>query len=149
LNLLDVGRTCLNAELTTISRRKPTAFICPDRVDPQQIRPFVLVSTAAHPFYGEEYTAIPLTTTSRPMAFEITDEYFVEVGLPRQSYAAPWNIITIEHESISKHIATLSEEAIEGLVDRAIGFSRGDPYLDEWVILSIDSQFSLMIISTF
>jgi hypothetical protein len=73
------------------------------------------------------------------MAFEITDEYFVEVGLPRQSYAAPWKIITIKHETISKHIATLSEEAIEGLVDQAIGFLRGDPYLDEYVTLPRES----------
>jgi mRNA-degrading endonuclease toxin of MazEF toxin-antitoxin module len=106
---------------------REAVIICPDRVGPRQMRPFVQVSTAAHPFYGEEYTAIPLTTTLRPMAFEIADEYFVKRGLPRQSYASPWNVVTLKHEAISKHIATLSEEAIDSVVDRAIGFLRRDP----------------------
>jgi len=97
-----------------------------DLVGPRSKRPFVLVSTEAHPFYGEEYTAIPLTTTPRPGAFELTDDRFLEGGLPRQSYATPWNIATLKHETVSTHVGTLTEGATEALVEQAIDYLRGD-----------------------
>ncbi|WP_394741861.1 hypothetical protein [Natronococcus roseus] len=98
-----------------------------DLVGPRSKRPFVLVSTEAHPFYGEEYTAIPLTTTPRSAAVELTDGRFLEGELPRRSYATPWNIATLKHEAISTHAGTLTEEATERLVERAIEYLRGEP----------------------
>ncbi|AGB38706.1 mRNA interferase PemK [Natronococcus occultus] len=98
-----------------------------DLVGSRSKRPFVLISTEAHPFYGEEYTAIPLTTTSRSAAFELTETRFREGGLPRRSYALPWNIATLKHEGVSTHAGTLTQEATETLVEQAIGYLREDP----------------------
>lgn len=86
----------------------------------------MLIASDGHPFYGEEYTAIPLTTTPRANAVEVLEEHFVEGRLPRRSYATPRNVVTLKHGSITKHAGTISEETVEQLIDRAVAFLRDD-----------------------
>lgn len=96
----------------------------PDLVGPRNRRPYVLVSTEDHPFYGEEYTAVPVTSTSRKAAIELTDRRFLEGGLPKRSFAVPWNLVTLKHTVLSVHAGTLSEVTIESIVDEIVRYLR-------------------------
>lgn len=98
----------------------------PDLVGPRNKRPYVLLSDDLHPFYGEEYTAVPVSTTPRELAVELSEECFGEGGLPRRSFAGPWNVVTLKHAMLSKHTGTLTEATIEQLIDEAVRYLRGE-----------------------
>lgn len=98
--------------------------VAPDLVGPRTKRPYVLVTTTAHPFYGEEYTAVPVSTTPREAAVELSGECFSEGDLPRRSFAGPWNVVTLKHAAISMHAGTLTEATVEALVDEIVRYLR-------------------------
>lgn len=100
--------------------------VAPDMVGPRNKRPYILITTEAHPFYGEEYTAIPVSTTPRETAVELTDERFSEGELPQRSFASPWNVVTLKHAVISMHAGTLTEATVETLVDETMRYLRGE-----------------------
>ena len=53
-------------------------------------RPFLVVNTDAHPFHGEQYVAVTLTTrTWYDGTIAVTGADFVEGGVPTDSYVVP------------------------------------------------------------
>lgn len=58
-----------------------------------------------------------VTTTSRDVAIEITDEAVVDGGFPTQSFVNPWVPVTMKRTSLGEHQAELDQN----LVDEAIG----------------------------
>lgn len=68
---------------------------------PPNKRYFAILSDDSHPFHGEEYAVVALTSTKRPEAIEITDSDW-RYGAPSgDSYASPWYVFTIKHADIS------------------------------------------------
>lgn len=59
-------------------------------------RPWVVVSTDAHPFAGEECIAVALTTTAHEEAIAVPDDAWTQGGSERQPYASPWYVTTIK-----------------------------------------------------
>lgn len=85
-------------------------------------RPWIVVSNATHPFDDEECLAAAVTTTTRERAVALSGA-FVEGGLPQVSYASPWAVMTLKHDSIthttgrvSKGILVELARGIEGYV---------------------------------
>jgi hypothetical protein len=63
-------------------------------------RPFLVVSTDAHPFHGEEHVGLAVTTTAHESAVAI-DEGDWELGsLPKPSHVKPWNPVILKHEEV-------------------------------------------------
>ena len=64
-------------------------------------RPFVIVNTEAHPFDGEQYVALTLTTrTWYEETIPLTDEDVLEGGMPKRSYLVPWGVVSLADEDI-------------------------------------------------
>lgn len=63
-------------------------------------RPFLLISTDAHPFHGEEYIGLSVTTTALDRAIPITDDDWVIGELPNRSYIKPWNPVVVKADGI-------------------------------------------------
>ncbi|WP_206425095.1 hypothetical protein [Halosimplex salinum] len=62
-----------------------------DPFDDNETRPFVVVNTDDHPFHGEQYVALTLTTrTWFDGTLPLTDDDFVEGGVPEDSFVVPW-----------------------------------------------------------
>lgn len=96
----------------------------PDLLGPHAHRPYVLISTPEHPFHGEEGIWVVVTTTERPQAIPLEGEAFRSGGLDRESFASPWNVVTIKtadmDEVEGQLVASVVDEIVEE-VGRLIG----------------------------
>jgi mRNA-degrading endonuclease toxin of MazEF toxin-antitoxin module len=87
-------------------------------------RPFVILSDDGHPFYGEEYVVIGVTTTERERAVALTPDTWSEGEAPKSSWASPWYVLTVKHATISDRLGRLTNEATDDIataVARLIG----------------------------
>lgn len=82
-------------------------------------RPWLVVSDDAHPFHGEEYLVVGITTTEREDGFELRDTDWTVGGLPEQSFVSPWFITTIKHASIRKGVGELDKSLVDEIVTAA------------------------------
>ena len=76
-------------------------------------RPYVVLSDDDHPFYGEEYVVVGVTTTERERAVALTPETWAEGGAPKPSWASPWYVLTIKHATISDRLGRLTPETTD------------------------------------
>jgi mRNA-degrading endonuclease toxin of MazEF toxin-antitoxin module len=76
-------------------------------------RPYIVLSDDSHPFYGEEYIVVGVTTTGRERAVELTPEMWDEGGAPERSWASPWYTMTLKHANISDHLGRLTSDATD------------------------------------
>lgn len=91
------------------------------------IRPFVLVSdaTTGHPFPDGECVGIVVTTTQREGAIPISAA-FAEGGLPRESFASPWNPVTLKEGMVRDEFGRLTGETVDQIAREAAHYLRTD-----------------------
>lgn len=63
-------------------------------------RPFLLVSSDRHPFHGEEYVGLSITTSETIGSLQIEPDAWGIGGLPEPSYIKPWNPAIIKDDMI-------------------------------------------------
>ncbi|WP_053949119.1 hypothetical protein [Halolamina sediminis] len=85
----------------------------PDLFADHNYRPYVRLSDDSHPFGDEEALYAAVTTIERPDAIQLSDEAFVAGGLPRESYANPWTVVSIRHADIEEREGLLDEETTD------------------------------------
>jgi mRNA-degrading endonuclease toxin of MazEF toxin-antitoxin module len=83
----------------------------------EQPRPWLILNNESHPFVGEEYMVVTLTTTPHDAAVPIEDVDWVEGGMPRQSYASPWSIASPKHSALVRRQGRLAEPFVQTVVD--------------------------------
>ncbi len=87
-------------------------------------RPYVVLSDDDHPFYGEEYVVVGVTTTERERAVALTSGTWAEGGAPKPSWASPWDVLTVKDATISDRLGWLTRETTDEIataVARLIG----------------------------
>ena len=87
-------------------------------------RPYVVLSDDQHPFYGEEYMVVGVTTSERGQAVELTPPTWGEGGAPKRSWASPWYVLTVKQATITERLGHLTPETIDriaGAVAHLIG----------------------------
>lgn len=80
-------------------------------------RPYLVISNDAHPFYGEEYIGLAITTTEWSAATPIPDDDWIRGGLPEPSYIKPWQPTLLKHDDIVDAFGLLNPS----VVDRVVG----------------------------
>lgn len=96
----------------------------PDLLGPHRHRPYVLISTADHPFQDEEGLWATVTTTSRSRAIPLDDEGFKSGGLDKPSFASPWNVVTIKFADMDELEGVLNDDVLRKIVTD-VGFYIG------------------------
>lgn len=82
-------------------------------------RPFVIVSTDSHPFHGEQYVAMTLTTrTWYDGIVSLSDEDFLEGEVPKDSSIVPWGLVSPDHADVLDRFGRLESEPVDEAVDR-------------------------------
>lgn len=77
-------------------------------------RPFMLINTDTHPFDGNQYIALTLTTrTWYEETLEITDSDFIEGGVPAESFIVPWGVSSPVHDDILNWFGRLEQDAVD------------------------------------
>ena len=91
------------------------------------IRPFVVASdaTTGHPFPENECVGIVVTATQRERAIPISAA-FDEGGLPRESFASPWNPVTLKEEMVGDEFGRIITEAVDRIGDEAARYIQTD-----------------------
>ena len=87
-------------------------------------RPYIILSDEQHPFYGEEYMVVGVTTTGRTNAIELTPDTWAEGGAPKRSWASPWYSLTLKHTTITDRLGQLTLNATNRIareITRLIG----------------------------
>jgi len=87
-------------------------------------RPYVVLSDDDHPFYGEEYVVIGVTTTERKQAVALTPETWAKGGAPKPSWASPWYVLTVKDATITDRLGRLTSETTDEIattVARLVG----------------------------
>lgn len=94
----------------------------PDLFADHSFRPYVRLSDDSHPFADEEGLYAAVTTTERPYAIPLRDAAFVSGGLPRESFANPWTVVSIRHADVEGVEAQLDQSTTEKIAEAAAGY---------------------------
>lgn len=76
-------------------------------------RPYVIASGDTHPFHGEEYVGLAITTTDLDSAVPIEDAAWVRGGLPKQSYIKPWQPTILKHDDVVDAFGMLRPRTVD------------------------------------
>lgn len=94
-----------------------------DEEKPSQ--PFVIVNTAAHPFDGEQYIAVTLTTrTWYEETVPLSEDDFLDGGLPKRSYLVPWGVVSLSHDDILDWFGRVANSPIDETIDQLSRYLR-------------------------
>lgn len=84
------------------------------------LRPYLVVSNASRPYFGEEYTVTVITTRSRTEAVELTRSGLTEGRLVEfPSDANPWSLHVVRHDEIDRRVAQVADEILDDVADRS------------------------------
>lgn len=94
----------------------------PDLFGSSTYRPWVLVSTQRHPFDNQEGLWVAVTTTGRSQAVPLGRDDFKSGGLPKTSYASPWNVTTIKMADMGAVEGILGEHVVDQIATDAASY---------------------------
>lgn len=86
-------------------------------------RPFLIANTDAHPFVGEQYVAVTLTTrTWYDGTIPLAEEDFVEGGVPKDSFVGLWGVVSPACSDITDWFGRISQEVVDETVAELTGY---------------------------
>jgi hypothetical protein len=80
-------------------------------------RPYLIVSTASHLFYPDEYIGLAITTTPHEDAIEIGTDHWAVGTLPETSYIKPWNPTILKDDEVRSTAGALHYHPVDTAVD--------------------------------
>ncbi|QIO25127.1 hypothetical protein [Haloarcula sp. JP-L23] len=89
---------------------------------PPRHRFFLILSEPSHPFHGQEYSVVALTSKQRPDAVEIEDNDWRFGGPSGDSYASPWYVFTIKHGDIVNAQGSLTDQKTDEIAKDAASY---------------------------
>ena len=102
--------------------RRGTIVVASDPFGETPRRPYLIVSDETHPFVGEQYIAIGISTKRYDESIPIADE-IVEGALDRESFVAPWAVVSLRETNVERAVARVSKSVTETAVRRMAGFT--------------------------
>jgi len=88
-------------------------------------RPWLVVSDDSHPFHGEQYITLTLTSKSwYDDGFELGDGHWIIGGMPADSKVVTWGFGSLGHDDLDhdRWQGTLEATAVDSCFRRAIGY---------------------------
>lgn len=96
-----------------------------DPFDGETERPFVVVNTDAHPFHGEQYVALTLTTrTWYEGTIPLSDDDFADGGVPEDSSIVPWGVASPGVADVGERFGRLTSGTVDDAVDALTTYLR-------------------------
>lgn len=88
-------------------------------------RPFLIVNTDDHPFHGEQYVAVTLTTrTWYDETIPLREDDFEEGGVPEESFIVPWGVVSPAHDDLTDWFGRITRDRVDDAVERLVGYLR-------------------------
>ncbi|AGN02599.1 hypothetical protein L593_13300 [Salinarchaeum sp. Harcht-Bsk1] len=79
-------------------------------------RPWLIVNNDSHPFGGEQFLAVAISTKEYEDSLALTDEQWTTGGVPRESFVSPWAV----HSPRSEDLIAWQGRVTEGFVDEVV-----------------------------
>ncbi|WP_436929916.1 type II toxin-antitoxin system PemK/MazF family toxin [Halosimplex halobium] len=96
-----------------------------DPFDDNETRPFVVVNTDDHPFHGQQYVALMLTTrTWFDGTIPLSDGDFVEGGVPDDSSVVPWGVASPGESDVGERFGRLRSPTVDDAVEALTTYLR-------------------------
>lgn len=96
-----------------------------DPFDGEGSRPFLVVNTDDHPFHGEQYVAVTLTTrTWYEETIPLRDEDFVDGGVPEESFVVPWGIASPGDTDVTDQFGRIRQQVVDEVVSELTSYLR-------------------------
>lgn len=78
--------------------------------------PYLVISNSSHPFHGEDYVVLRLTTRPREISYHITEEDW-QTGYPGEdSFVRTWNPMVFDSVMISDKQGRLKQHVVDRIV---------------------------------
>lgn len=81
-----------------------------------------MLSNETHPFSEQQFAGVPLSTTQRAEATTIDPDDWAAGGLPKQSYAYPWLLVTRDRADIVSVHGRLRSTVVNTVLDRLVKY---------------------------
>lgn len=79
-------------------------------------RPYLIISGQNHPFAGQQYIALGITTKEYPEGRSLANAF--EAGtLNRESFVSPWAVVSLMDIDIDRAVARLTTEFVDTMVE--------------------------------
>lgn len=86
-------------------------------------RPWLVVSNGTHPYQGEQYVVLALTTrTWHDDLVEIPEEAWSKGGTPKPSRIVPWSVETQEAADVRHWQGSLERGVVDTAVEDLVGY---------------------------
>ena len=80
-------------------------------------RPWLVVSTDSHPFDGEQYIAVAISTKEYDASIPITPDCWTVGGVPRDSFVSPWAVHSPRSEDFVAWQGTLTDTFVRRVIE--------------------------------
>lgn len=81
-------------------------------------RPWLVINTDDHPFQGDQYIAITLTTkTWHDDRITLDEDDWIKGGTPEESHVVPWSVSSIDHDDLDFWQGRLRSAVVDRSVD--------------------------------
>ncbi|TKR25438.1 hypothetical protein [Natronomonas salsuginis] len=84
-------------------------------------RPYLVCSDETHPFAGEQYIVLGITTKAYADSIPLSGA-FVAGSLAHESFLSPWAIVSILEKHVDRAVARIAEDTITEALQRAAGY---------------------------
>lgn len=85
-------------------------------------RPYLVMSDETHPFAGEQYIAVGVSTKTYEASISLAGA-FVDGELTRESFVAPWAVVTLRDADIERAVARVTDSLTERTAERMASFA--------------------------
>lgn len=101
--------------------QRDTIVVAADPFGTTPRRPYLVVSDDRHPFAGEQCIALGISTKQHDESISLSGA-FVEGTLDRESFVAPWAVVSLRETTIDRAVARVEESVTEMAVRRMTGY---------------------------
>ncbi|WP_096394449.1 hypothetical protein [Halorubrum trapanicum] len=101
--------------------RRGTVVVASDPFGDAPRRPYLIVSDGSHPFAGEQYIGAGISTKEYDASVPLAGA-FAEGGLDRESFVAPWAVVSLREATVDRAVARVEDEVTETTVRRMARF---------------------------
>jgi len=84
-------------------------------------RPWLVVGGSATPFHGDQFICVAITSKG----YHEEAVSLQNAGLPRDSYAMPWSVSTVEVEDITGQVGTVRSELVAAVAATLVEYVDG------------------------
>lgn len=81
-------------------------------------RPWLVINNDRHPFAGEQYVAVAITTKSYTPSIPLDDPVWEIGGVPEDSYVSPWAVHSPRDEDIDHWQGRVRSSFVDDVLDR-------------------------------